>query len=130
MNPAHEALAGLRILVVEDEMLVAMLIEEMLQSLGCEVVGPAATRDEAVAAVRANRLDGALLDANLHGEDSSPVAEALRAGGVPFLVVTGYGRGELAGTALNAAPRVKKPFGLQDLARRMSETFLRPAATR
>jgi DNA-binding response OmpR family regulator len=130
MTAAHEALTGLRILVVEDEMLVAMLIEEMLEGLGCEVVGPAATLDEAVAAVHANRLDGALLDANLHGADSSPVAEALRAGKVPFLVVTGYGRGKLAGDALDAAPRVKKPFGLQELARRMTETFLRPAAAR
>jgi DNA-binding response OmpR family regulator len=129
MNAPHEALAGLRILVVEDEMLVAMLVEEMLGMLGCEVVGPAATLDEAVAAVRANRLDGALLDANLHGRDSSPVAEALRECGVPFLLVTGYGRGDLGRAALNAAPRVKKPFRFQQLAERMREVFVPSSAT-
>jgi DNA-binding response OmpR family regulator len=129
MTISNEGLAGLRILVVEDEMLIAMLLEEMLEMLGCEVVGPAATLDEAVAAVPANRFDGALLDANLHGRDSSPVAEALREHGIPFILVTGYGRSDLEPTALRAAPRVRKPFGFQQLADRMREVFVPSSAT-
>jgi DNA-binding NarL/FixJ family response regulator len=64
MDTRRDALAGLRILVVEDEFLVAMLVEEMLQNLRCEIVGPVSTLEEAVATVRQNRLDGALLDVN------------------------------------------------------------------
>jgi DNA-binding NarL/FixJ family response regulator len=60
VETGRDALAGLRILIVEDEFLVAMLVEEMLQNLRCEIVGPVSTLEEAVATVRQNRLDGAL----------------------------------------------------------------------
>jgi CheY-like chemotaxis protein len=78
------------ILVVEDEMLIAMLVEEMLQDLGCRVVGPVSTLEDALARISRDHLDGALLEANLRGDSSSPAADELLGLHVPFLLVTGY----------------------------------------
>ena len=124
MGIEREALAGLRILIVEDELLVAMLEEEMLQDLGCEIVGPASTLEEAIRSLRGNRLDGVLLDVNLNGKLSSPVADELLGLGVPFLLVTGYGGSDGDPPALRAASRVKKPFDFNELAKRMTEVFI------
>jgi len=84
-------LAGKRILVVEDEALVAMMLEDLLADLGCEVVGPAMRLDEGLALARLNGLDAAVLDINLGGERSYPIADLLDARGVPIAFVTGYG---------------------------------------
>jgi DNA-binding NtrC family response regulator len=84
-------LAGCRVLVVEDELLVSMLVEDMLIEEGCIVIGPFARVKDALAAVRIEVLDVALLDVNVAGERVFPVAEALEQRGVPFLFVTGYG---------------------------------------
>ncbi len=85
-------LAGKRILVVEDESLIAMLLEMALQDEGCIVVGPASRVAEALElAVDGQHLDGALLDVNLAGEAVFPVAEALASRAVPFLLLSGYG---------------------------------------
>lgn len=108
---AAPSLAGARILVVDDEPLVAMLVEDLLLELGCEVVGPASTVAGALALVAAGGLSGALLDVNLAGELVYPVADALRAVGVPFAFVTGYGElGEAE--AFRDAPVLKKPLDL------------------
>lgn len=107
-SPHPERLAGLRILVVEDEPLVAMLIEDLLLELGCTVVGPAATVAQALA-LADTRLDGALLDVNLGAEQSYPVADKLAADGVPFAFVTGYGRHGLTGQHTER-PTIPKPF--------------------
>ena len=123
MDARHEALAGLRILVVEDEMMVAMLVEEMLLDLRCEVVGPVSTLDDALAAIRQQTFDGILLDANLHGRSSAPVADALLDRAVPYLLVTGYGSHEEDPPAFKAAPRITKPFTLEDLANGMTAAF-------
>ncbi len=104
------ALAGLRILVVEDEYRVAELISFMLEDFGCVVVGPFADVHSALAAVQDNTLDGAVLDANLNGDSSAPVAAALNVQSVPFVVSTGYGALILSDEALNRAPRLTKPF--------------------
>lgn len=125
MQTGRDALADLRILVVEDELLVAMLVEEMLQELGCEVVRTVSTVAEGIAAVRQNRLDGALLDGNLHGENSAPVADELLGRAVPFLLVTGYGGRDGDPPALKTAPRLTKPFGIDQLADLMVEVFAR-----
>jgi DNA-binding response OmpR family regulator len=125
-----DGLAGLRILVVEDEMLVAMMVEDMLRGMGCDVVGPAGSVEDALVEIRGQHLDGALLDINLQGRDSSPLAEALRDREVPFLVVTGYGRTEIGNAALDTAPRLKKPFGLAELMDRMTEVILGTPAHR
>ena len=68
------AVAGLKVLVVEDEYYIALSIEMFLEDLGCEVLGPVATIEEALAIVRSEGLDGVLLDANLKGTSSTPVA--------------------------------------------------------
>lgn len=109
-NKPPLALAGLRILVVEDEYMVAELLCIHLERFGCTVIGPFADVDGAVAAVHEHHLDGALLDANLNGLSSAPVAEALSAASVPFVLATGYGGLALSEAILNRAPRVNKPF--------------------
>ena len=126
MKPrARPPLAGLRVLVVEDEMLVGDYLVMLLEDLGCDVVGPVPTIATALAAVRAERLDGVLLDANLEGVGSGPLAEELRTRALPFVVVTGYGSLPLVGDALNDAPRVSKPLDSAALGRVMTATFLR-----
>lgn len=82
---------GKRILVVEDEALVAMLLEDLLADLGCEVVGPAMRLQEGLELARINGIDAAILDINLAGERSYPIADLLDAKRVPLLFVTGYG---------------------------------------
>ena len=91
-----QALTGRRVLVVEDESLVAMLLETILEDMGCSPVGPVATVDEGLAMVAAETsLDAALLDVNVAGREVFPIAEALKARGVPFIFSTGYGEGGL-----------------------------------
>ena len=83
----------LRVIVVEDEALIAMIVEEMISDMGCTAIGPAATLDEALALVAATEdADCALLDINLRGAPSWPIADALKAKGVPFAFVSGYGQ--------------------------------------
>lgn len=116
-------LAGLRILVVEDQFLIAMSHEEMLHALGCKIVGPVATVEQALAATRKERLDGALLDSNLDGKSILPAAETLARRGIPFILVTGYESSSLEPRVIAAAPRLTKPFELEALAEMMAETF-------
>ena len=87
---SNELLAGRRILVVEDEMLVLMTIESMLGDLGCEFVAAAATVDQALALIGMHAFDAAVLDVNLNGDQSYPVADALSVRSVPFAFSTGY----------------------------------------
>ena len=83
--------AGLRILVVEDEMLIAVLIEEMLQGLGCQVVGPVSRLDAALRLAHEEPLDAAILDVRIRGGQVFPVAEELPARNIPFVLASGYG---------------------------------------
>jgi CheY-like chemotaxis protein len=115
---AREAsLAGLRLLVVEDEAMVAMLLEEMLSDLGCIVVEVVGSVSGGLARVgdAALDFDAAVLDVNLGGEKVYPVADKLAGKGVPFIFSTGYG---LAGIAPDYAriPTLAKPFGPRALA--------------
>jgi CheY-like chemotaxis protein len=82
---------GLRVLVVEDQMIVAMEIEGMLRALGCVVLGPVGTLELAVRLGREETLDAAILDVSLDGETIFPVAEELQRRGIPFIFATGYG---------------------------------------
>ncbi|TNC15746.1 response regulator [Methylobacterium terricola] len=102
------ALQGRRVLLVEDESLVAMLAEDMLLDLGCEVT-VAMRLDQALAQARAQAFDLAVLDVNLGDARSYPVADLLRARGVPFLFATGYGR-QGVDPAYHAAPVMQKPY--------------------
>ena len=109
-------LAGLRVLVVEDEMMVSMLIEDMLDDLGCKVVGPVARLDEALALAKDAELDCAVLDVNLGGQPIFPLADFLRAKGAPFAFATGYGDAGLRDVD-KGSPVLQKPFRETDLAR-------------
>ena len=120
---AGPGLAGLRILVVEDELLVAMLIGDALREWECEIIGPVPTIDLAIAAVRQHTLDGALLDSNLIGRAITPVAEELSARAVPFIMVTGYASSALDVEVVRTAPRIVKPFADKQLAEMMMEVF-------
>ncbi len=101
-------LAGRRVLLVEDESLVAMLAEDMLLDLGCEVV-VAMRLDRALAHARSEAFDLAVLDVNLGDARSYPVADLLLARGTPFLFATGYGQHGLD-AAYQAVPVLQKPY--------------------
>jgi CheY-like chemotaxis protein len=106
---------ALRILIVEDEMLVAMNIEDILLDLGHEVAGLAGRLEGALALAREATLDLAMLDVNLAGEQSFPVADALIERGIPFLFATGYGIKGIP-ERYRDRPVLQKPFRAQDLA--------------
>lgn len=108
------ALRGKRVLVVEDEPIVAMHLEDMLEDLGCEVAGSYARLEEARAAAAVGDFDLAILDVNLGGTESFPVAEVLSTRGVPFVFATGYGGRE---TPFPQARTVTKPYRQEDLER-------------
>jgi CheY-like chemotaxis protein len=112
---ADDLFSGRHVLVVEDEIMVLMLIEEMLAELGCGSVTAAATVDQALEAIDANVFDVAMLDVNLNGTKSYPVADALAARGVPFLFATGYSDHALKG-GYPDRPVLTKPFQFQELA--------------
>jgi len=116
MPPSKDrhGIAGLRILVAEDEMLVAMMLEDMLDDLGCTVVGPANRVPQALDLARQETFDGAVLDVNLAGQEIYPVAEALADRDIPFVFVTGYGSAGLRDPFCNVAT-LQKPFQPQDL---------------
>ena len=103
------ALEGVRVLVVEDEYFVAILIEEILESAGCIVMGPIPRLPEALDAAHHDNCDAAVLDVNLAGERIDPVADALCERNVPFVFVTGYGSSALPGEHTER-PLVHKPF--------------------
>jgi CheY-like chemotaxis protein len=111
---SDDPLTGLRLLVVEDEALVAMALEDMLGDFGCVVEGVAGTVSRGVALAEALPLDGAILDINLCGEKVFPVAERLAERGVPFVFCTGYG---LAGVPADfaKAPTLSKPYDQRQL---------------
>ena len=116
-------LVGRRILVVEDEMMIAMLVEDMLSELGCSVVGPAHALDTALnLAQNEEGLDAALLDVNLGGQPVFAVADALRAKGVPAIFSTGYGDAGLRDVD-RGSPVLQKPFRAGDLARALNQAL-------
>ena len=106
---ARDKLNGKRILLVEDEPLVAMDIEAELIASGCEIVGPAESVETALRLIESTPCDAALLDANLAGDPVDEVAAALVRGGIPFAFATGYGRGALP-PAFRDAAILTKPF--------------------
>lgn len=102
--------AGRRVLIVEDESLVAMLLETILADLGCDVVGPESNIEDGLNVASGTApLDAALLDVNVAGQEIFPVAEALKARGVPFVFSTGYGEAGLP-EHWRGNPTVQKPF--------------------
>ena len=112
--PPDAPTVALRILVVEDELMIRMLLEDMLGELGHTVAAAAARIDEALEAAKTAKVDLAILDVNLNGEPISPVADALVARGVPFVFATGYGEHGLP-APYRDRPTLKKPFQLEGL---------------
>jgi CheY-like chemotaxis protein len=102
-------LRGLRVLVVEDESLIAMLIEDALADLGCTLVAVASSLKDALDKAAALDFDIAILDVNLNGSPVFPVAELLAAKGVPFIFSTGYGAAGVP-EEFASAPVLSKPF--------------------
>ena len=105
-----------RILVVEDAMLIAELLAELLTDHGYEVVGPAPRLSRALAYAKQERLDGALLDVNLAGEQCFPVASLLAVRDIPFAFLSGYGEGVIP-PEFQGAPRLSKPVHPGELLR-------------
>jgi CheY-like chemotaxis protein len=116
MSDLAAKLQGLRVLVVEDEALVSMLLEDMLADHGCEVAATASRIGQALELVRDGgpEFDAAILDVNLGGEPIFPVAEALAERGLPFVFATGYGAGGLP-EVWRARPTLQKPFSHDDV---------------
>ena len=104
-----QAFAGRRVLVVEDESLVAMLLETILEDMGCVPVGPASTVDEGLSMATDEVIDAALLDVNVAGRQVFPIAQILKDRGVPFVFSTGYGEGGLP-DEWRGQPTLQKPF--------------------
>ena len=109
-----EATAAPRILVVEDEYLIRMLLEDMLADLGYEVAGAVGTIAEACDLAAKADFHCAILDVNLAGQEIYPVAAILAGRGVPFIFVTGYGEGSLA-DPYRGRPALQKPFQAEQL---------------
>ncbi len=104
------ALGGMRILVAEDDFLVATSLQEMLRSFGCSPVGPAFTLADGMALADAARLDGALVDLNLDGIWCLPLVQHLRTRGVPIAMVSSYDKGLTRLSQLKAVGWISKPF--------------------
>lgn len=103
-------LSGLRVLVVEDTVLIADLISMELADSGCQVVGPAAHLAEGLALASNQSLDGAFLDVNLAGESCVPIAQALDGRGIPYVFITGYDDLASLPAEYRQMPRMSKPF--------------------
>lgn len=119
----------MRVLIVEDEFIIARDVAEVLRRAGCEIVGLAGLPDEAIAILEQRGCDVAVLDANLRGESAEPVAKWLRDRDIPFLVLSGYVGSQLDGE-LARAPFMGKPFVADELvgAVRALRWGLRPAS--
>ena len=111
-------LSGLRVLVVEDEAAISLLLEDMLLDFGCEVIGPSARLAPALEAVEKEKVDIAILDVNVAGESVYPVAEALQARSIPFVFSTGYGSQGIK-DAFRDRPVLQKPFAQHDLKQKL-----------
>jgi len=106
---ADSDLSGRRVFVVEDESLVTMLIEDTLADIGCEIAGLASRFNDAMEKAQSLAFDVAILDVNLNGQHTFPIAMALTERGLPFVFATGYGVSKLP-TAFQAIPVLQKPF--------------------
>ncbi len=126
--PAPRLLEGLRVLVVEDNLLLAEVTRLLLEDSGCVIVGPAGRLHRGLKLARDEVIDGAILDINLHGEMSFPIAEVLSARGVPFVFVTGYDDRNIVPIALRSARRLDKPVTDDQLLEAMIATFAEKGA--
>jgi DNA-binding response OmpR family regulator len=120
-NAAVSNTGGLRVLVVEDEVLLALSLEDDLRDAGLSMLGPYTTLERALQASRSEGFDLALLDVNLHGEAVFPLADELIARNVPIVFLTGYGAADLP-ERFRALPRLQKPYEPSVLVRELRRT--------
>ncbi len=113
---------GTRVLIVEDDAIIAMTAEDMLGEVGCTTAAVAATLSEALARAVDTEFDVALLDLNLKDEMSLPVAALLRQNGKPFIFATGYD-GIPASSGFADAPFIAKPYRMDQLAAMIARTL-------
>ena len=123
-------LSGMRILVVEDEPLLAMASADLLADSGCTVAGPVSSVKQGMRLIEKEAIDGAILDINLRGEMVFPLADALAERSIPFVYVTGYGK--LLRACNHGRPVLQKPYSNQQLLDIIGEWRppLRPAPDR
>lgn len=122
MTMTDSSAAARRVLVVEDEVLIGMLLEDMLGDLGFEVFATASSIDQARELARTAPVDLAILDVNLNGVEVFPVAEILAGRGIPFMFATGYGEHGLP-SAFQDRPTLQKPFQQEMLERQVTTLF-------
>jgi CheY-like chemotaxis protein len=120
-------LAGLRVLVIEDESFVLMLLEDTLAEIGCEVAGTASRVGEALDKVGSLSFDLAILDVNLNGSQTLEVAARLAQAAVPFVFATGYGAAGLL-SRFEGVPILQKPFQQSDLEHALRAALARSKA--
>jgi len=126
MTAEAKSHAHKRILVVEDESMIRMLLDGMITDLGHSVAGEAGRVDAATALARQADFDIAILDVNLNGEAITPVVEILLQRGLPFVFVSGYGPNGVP-EAYRQHPILQKPFQAEALARALETAALKPA---
>jgi len=119
------ALAGVRVLIVEDDFLVAISLRKSVERLGCKVVGPAPSVDRAIGIVNGEPLDAAILDINIIGGSSESIAHALSERSIPFFFVTGYASPEIGSDDLRDTLRLRKPVDVEMLHQAMRDLFAR-----
>jgi CheY-like chemotaxis protein len=110
MKSADAPLAGREILIVEDEMLLALDLQLFLEEQGCTVLGPVPNAKRALELLSDHRPDAATLDMNLNGQSSAPIAHVLREQNIPYVVISGYSTPPDTSDALRNAPHLAKPI--------------------
>jgi CheY-like chemotaxis protein len=124
MKPASHP-GGLRLLVVEDEVMISALVEDMLAELGHSIVGLAASVEEAAGLAAGAEFDVALLDVNLQGETVESVAATLARRGKPFVFTTGYGERAIP-AAFKDRPLLPKPYHIDQLGEILAQVGAAP----
>lgn len=117
---AERSLAGLTVLIVEDEILIAMELEDLLTDHGATCLDPVGSIGKALTTIEGHRVDMAFLDVRLRGESIDPVADRLAAAGTPFLFITSYGVDALP-PAHRHRPMIAKPYGDSTIIRAFAE---------
>jgi CheY-like chemotaxis protein len=124
---AGRALQGLRVLIAEDNLFAALELEKVLVDLGCQPVGPVAQLDQAMRLAQEENLDGALLDVDLRGELVFCVAEELERRRIPVIFASGYDSDDMFPAPFVQHPRLRKPFGENEIRRVLEAAIGGPA---
>ncbi|MEX2673498.1 MAG: response regulator [Phycisphaeraceae bacterium] len=118
------ALSGLKILLVEDNFLVAHMLKSVLSEMGCEVIGPAPTLEQGLRLAHDEELAGAILDINIIGGTSVPIAETLQRRRTPFFFISGYASPQMLPRELGHVRKLNKPIDETSLESAMNLEFV------